>query len=112
MAALVVALTLLVRPLPLFTLFGAFIALAVHRKGWRRVIDSSFLIFTFIALTPMVLYYAYGLFSAGFLVTQAEMSFRPNLLLHREFWEGWITVGAGAVGYTAIAGRATWFGHC
>jgi hypothetical protein len=39
---------------------------------------------------------------AGFLENQAAMSFRPHLLLHREFWEGWLMTAIGAVGYTAL----------
>jgi len=101
-AASISALTLLVKPLPIFSIFAAFIALSIYRNGWRRFVDSHFLIYSFITLLPVSLYYGYGLFGAGFLDAQAEMSFRPNLLIHREFWEGWLIVGASSVGITAL----------
>jgi len=109
-AAAVAGLTLLVKPLPLFTIFGAFIALAIyHRDTWRQIIDGQFLVFVVITLLPAGLYYTYGLFVVGFLENQAEMSFRPDLLLYREFWEGWVVTGVDAVGYTALlAGLLGW----
>jgi hypothetical protein len=109
-AAAVAGLTLLVKPLPLFTIFGAFTALVMYRKDtWRQIIDSQFLTFVIITLLPAGLYYAYGLFVAGFLENQAEMSFRPHLLFYREFWEGWVMTAVGAVGYTALlAGLLGW----
>jgi hypothetical protein len=108
-AASISALTLLVKPLPLFSIFAAFIAFSIYRKGWRRFIDFHFIIYSFITILPIALYYGYGLFGAGFLDTQADMSFRPNLLIHREFWENWLIVAVGSVGITAlISGFLGW----
>jgi 4-amino-4-deoxy-L-arabinose transferase-like glycosyltransferase len=96
-------LTLLCRPLVLFALLGAFIALAIHKKGdWKRSLDKRFLTFIALSLFPTILYYGYGLFVAGFLRWQVETSFRPDLLLHREFWQGWLELAVGAVGYPAL----------
>lgn len=103
-AAGITALMLLMKPLPIFTVFGASVGLAIKRKGWRHFVDSEFLTFNCVALIPVIFYYAYGLFGAGFLQGQAEMSFRPGLLRHWEFWQGWMVVGVGAVGYTALLG--------
>lgn len=104
-AASISGLTLLYRPLVLFTLFGAFTALAIHQKTtWKRVIDRQYLIFIVVSLLPTVLYYGYGIFAAGFLRWKVETSFRPHLLLHREFWKEWLGLGVKAVGYTALLG--------
>ncbi|MGH9878184.1 MAG: ArnT family glycosyltransferase, partial [Nitrososphaerales archaeon] len=59
-AASVSGLALLYRPLVLFTLLGAFTALAIHQKGaWKRIPDRRFLIFMALSLVPTVLYYGY-----------------------------------------------------
>jgi len=102
-AAGVSGLALLYRPLILFTLLGAFTALAIHQKGsWKRILDRRFLIFMALSLFPSVVYYGYGIFVAGFMRWKVETSFRPDLMLHREFWQGWLELGVGGVGYTAL----------
>lgn len=104
-AASLSGLTLLCRPLVLFTLLGAFAALARHQEGgWKRVINGQFLIFIVISLGPPLLYYGYGVLVAGFLRAQAEMSFRPYLMLRREFWMGWLECVGWAVGCAAPIG--------
>jgi 4-amino-4-deoxy-L-arabinose transferase-like glycosyltransferase len=102
-AACISGLTLLCRPLVLFPLLGAFTALALGQNGaWKRVIDGRFLIFMAISLLPPVLYYGYGTFIADFLHQQVDVSFRPYLLLRREFWMGWLDLAVNALGYTAL----------
>jgi hypothetical protein len=96
-------LTLLYRPLVLFTFSGAFVALAVYYKGtWRGLIDKKFLAVFFLSLLPLVLYYGYGVLVAGFLSWKIETSFRPWLLSYKEFWMGWLDLAIGGVGYTAL----------
>jgi hypothetical protein len=97
-------LTLLYRPLVMFPLLGAFTALALHKGGWKRLVDRRFPIFPAISLLPAILYYGYGTFVAGFLRSQVEMSFRPYLLARHEFWMGWLTCIGWAVGYAAPIG--------
>lgn len=101
-AASISALMLLIKPLPIFSIFASYTALSIYRNGWRRCLNKQFLIYSFITLLPVMLYYGYGLFWAGFLDTQADMSFRPNLLIHREFWNGWLSVGANSVGIAPL----------
>jgi 4-amino-4-deoxy-L-arabinose transferase-like glycosyltransferase len=96
-------LALLYRPLIVFTLLGAFTALAVHAKGtWKRILDRRFLTFVVLSLLPSVAYYGYGIFGAGFMRWKVETSFRPDLLLHREFWQGWLELAVDGVNYTAL----------
>jgi len=104
-AACLSGLTLLCRPLVLFPLFGAFTALALSQEGGcRRLIDRRFLIYIAVSLFPPVLYYGYGILGAGYLRWNVEASFRLSLLLHREFWVGWLQLAGHGVGYTAIIG--------
>jgi hypothetical protein len=104
-AASLSSLTLLYRPFVLFGLLGAFTSLALYQEGgWKCVFGRRFLVFVAISLFPSFLYYGYGTFVAGFLRAQTEMSFRPYLLLRREFWMGWLYCIGGAVGYAAPIG--------
>jgi 4-amino-4-deoxy-L-arabinose transferase-like glycosyltransferase len=81
---------LLYRPIILFVLLGAFISLAIYRKkSWKFIFEKDFIIFIIISLLPVFLYYGYGILFAGFLKWKVKTSFRPNLYLHREYWEGW-----------------------
>lgn len=103
--ACLLGVTLLYRPLVLFPLFGAFTALTLNQEGgWKRAIDRRFLIFMAVSLFPPALYYGYGALIAGFLRPQVEMSFRPYLLLRREFWIGWLDCIGWAVGYAGPIG--------
>ena len=102
-AAILTGVCLLVKPLPIFTLFAVFTSLAINHHGtWKRVVDRSFLLFIGLSLLPSILYYGYGLFAAGFLFWKVGDSFRPWLLLHQEYWRGWYDLAVGGVGYTAL----------
>jgi hypothetical protein len=104
-AASVSGLTLLIRPLVLFALFGAFISLAVRRKGARNgLVDSQFLIFMIVGLLPAALFYGYGIFIVGFLRWKVETSFMPHLLLHLKFWNDWLLLAVEGVGSAALLG--------
>jgi len=104
-AATISGLTLLYRPLVFFAISGAFVALAIHQKSARkRIVDRQFLMFIGLSLFPAVLYYGYGIFVAGFLHWKLEASFRPELLLHREFWKGWLELGVSAAGFPLLIG--------
>jgi hypothetical protein len=102
-AAILSGITLLVRPLVLFAIFGAFIALSIYFKGsWKRVIDRPFLIFSFVTFIFLFAYYGYGILIADFLRWKVDDSFRPYLLLRRVFWQEWFTLGVSHVGFTAL----------
>lgn len=82
--------TLLLRPLVIFAIFCAYLALSIwHKKDWRKIIDSRFIVFSIISLSPFLLYYGYGIVYAGFMQWKIPTSFMPHLLLKRDFWLGW-----------------------
>jgi hypothetical protein len=102
LAALLVGLTLLVRPLILFGIVGAYTALAIYHKGsLRRAFDRSFFSFIGLGLLLPSTYYGYGILVAGFLRWKVASSFRPYLFLRIEYWGGWFLLATGAVGFTA-----------
>ncbi|NIT59209.1 MAG: hypothetical protein GWN00_24210, partial [Aliifodinibius sp.] len=102
-AASISGFAILIKPLVLFALLGAFVSLAIYRKGSQnRVIDGQLLIFTVVCLLPTVLYYGYGMFITDSLKSQAQGSFLPQLLLSQEYWKDWSLTAAGTVGYKAL----------
>lgn len=104
-AAGISGLTLLYRPLVLFTLLAAFIALTFQQATtWKGIFKRQYFVFIALSLVPSVLYYGYGIVIAGFLRWKVETSFRPNLFLYRVFWRDWLLLGVKAVGYTPLLG--------
>jgi 4-amino-4-deoxy-L-arabinose transferase-like glycosyltransferase len=102
-AAVITGLTLVHRPLVLFALFAAFIALAIAQRGiWKGIFHRQVAAFLVIGLLPTALYYGYGVFIADFLRWKVETSFRPYLLFHREFWIGWLDGVLEVIGTTAL----------
>jgi hypothetical protein len=102
-AAVVSGTTLLVRPLVLFAIFGAFIALSIYfNRSWKRVINRSFIIFSTITFFFILFYYGYGILIADFLRWKVDDSFRPFLLLRSVFWHDWFQLGVSQIGYTAL----------
>ena len=90
LAGIVSGLAILVKPVCIFTISFAFIALAVHQKiahGYFRTFD--FLAFFGLCLAPNLIYYTYGALTDFFLATQFEVSFLPHLLLDKRYWTGW-----------------------
>ena len=96
-------LTLLLRPLVLFTLFGAMVALSIHEKrSWGFIVDKKFIVFIFMSLIFPLAFYGYGIYFAGFLQGQVNLSFRPYLLSRLNFWEGWFELGARVVEHSFL----------
>lgn len=99
LASAVTAITLLLRPLVLFSIFFAFLALSLQRKGsWRKIIDRSLIIFSGVSLLPAAMYYGYGIVFAGFMRWKVSTSFMPHLLTKRDFWLGWFQLGTNVTG--------------
>src|SRR6266540_4284963 len=68
LAAVITGITLVLRPLVLFAIFGAFLALSIQKnQNWRKIINAPVVIFSSISLLPAVLYYGYGIIFAGFM---------------------------------------------
>jgi 4-amino-4-deoxy-L-arabinose transferase-like glycosyltransferase len=98
-ASVVTAITLLLRPLVLFAIFFAFLALSLQRNGnWKRLLDWSLITFGSISLLPAVVYYGYGILFAGFMRWKVSTSFLPHLLTKRDFWLGWLHLGTNVAG--------------
>jgi hypothetical protein len=98
-ASVVTAITLLLRPLVLFAIFFAFLALSLQNKrSWRKIIDWSLIIFSGVSLLPATLYYGYGMVIAGFMRWKVSTSFMPHLLTKRDFWLGWFQLGTNVAG--------------
>ena len=98
-ASVVTAITLLLRPLVLFAIFFAFLALSLQNKGsWRKIIDRPLFIFSGVSLLPVTVYYGYGIIFAGFMRWKVSTSFMPHLLTKRDFWLGWFQLGINVVG--------------
>ena len=100
-AGTITGLTLLYRPIVLFTLLAAFIALGIaQQRSWKGAFNRQTAIFLTMSLLPPLLYYGYiTLLTDG---AQTTMSFQPHLYLRREYWRGWLDSGLYAVGAAAI----------
>jgi hypothetical protein len=93
------------RPLVLFTLLAAFVALGISQRGIRKsLFHPQAVSFFVIGLLPTALYYGYGVFIANFFRWKVETSFRPSFLLHSGFWIGWSNGLLEVLGMTALIG--------
>jgi hypothetical protein len=100
LAALITGVTLLIRPLVLFGLFCAFLAISINRNGGlRKAINPHLILFGGISLLPAMMYYGYGIVFAGFMRWKIPTSFMPYLLAKKDFWLGWFNLGAWVTGY-------------
>lgn len=103
LAGVITGIALLLRPLVLFSIFGAFTAMAIYKSGkWYQVFNKQFIVFIFLSLIFPLVFYGYGIYIAGFLQGQADLSFRPYLLPRLEFWLGWFDNGAQVVGHAFL----------
>jgi len=90
-ASLLTGITLLLRPLVIFAIFCAFLALSYYRnRNWKKLIDWPFVIFSVFGFLPSVIYYGYGIIFAGFMRWKVTTSFMPYLLVKKDFWLGWL----------------------
>ena len=104
-ASVIAGVAILVKPVSLFLIFGAFVSLSIYRYGiYRMIFRPSFWAFTFLVLFPTVLYYGYGIFISGALQGQADTSFIPKLLFEFYFWQFWLKHIYRIIGFTAFIG--------
>jgi hypothetical protein len=102
-AAAVSALAILVKPLVLSALLGAFLSLAIYRSGsLKRVVDGSLVMFIALSLLPAGAYYGREIMMGGFLTTQAQVSFLPQLWLTRDYWKDWLWTATAAIGLSPL----------
>jgi len=104
-AAAASALAILIKPVCLFLIFGAFFSLTIYRNDiWKSIISKDSLIFIAICLTG-ILFYVYGIiFDQGNLRMVANFSFVPHLLWEPYFWKLWLIKIYGTTGLPAFIG--------
>lgn len=106
-AAVIMALTILIKFIPVFPLAFAFAFLFVNAgtKSFRRwFVDPRNILFILISLLPGISYYCYQTFGPGHLQGVANTIFFPHLLLKSFFWKGWLHTLGKVVGYIALIG--------
>ena len=99
MAAVISGLAILIKPLVMFMILGAFIFLAFFKKLSLK----NLVAFIGISLFLGTSYYFYGIFIEKSVAPQAEASFLPALLLQPDYWRRWILTAVGAVGVIPLA---------
>ena len=104
-ASLLTGITLLLRPLVLFALFSAFGALSIYKNkngSWKQLINWQLFVFVLVSVMFPLAFYGYGIYVAGFLQGQADLSFRPYLLPRWKFWQGWFELGTMVTGLSFL----------
>jgi hypothetical protein len=103
LAAGFTGITLLLRPLVIYAIFCAFLALSLYQnKTWKKIIDVPFIIFSALSLLPSLIYYGYGILFAGFMRWKVSSSFMPYLLVKKDFWLGWSDVVINVAKFTPL----------
>ena len=117
-AGTISGIAILSKPVCLFIIFGAFIALAFDKKrSYRSILNLDSLIFIVMSLSFSTLFYGYEILFNGILQNQvqansieinlrnqAEVSFLPKLILDLSFWQFWLKHIHGVVGFSALVG--------
>jgi hypothetical protein len=103
LAALVSGITLLIRPLVFFAIFGAFISISLfHKDDGKKILVGPLIIFSAITLVFLFSYYGYGIFIDDYMRWKVGNSFRPMLFFQKEFWKEWFMLGIKSQGFTAV----------
>jgi hypothetical protein len=98
-AAFVSGAAILVKPLCMFGILAAFLALWLARALRSRSPDyGGAVVFLSVALAVGTTYYAYGIFLSDMLARKANKTFFPHLLLTRDFWRSWPATAIHALG--------------
>jgi len=89
LAVTVSALAVTIKPVCIFPILGAFLALAVFRQGFRKSVTNIYsVIFLAVIVLPIAIYY-YDDFFTGITAEQSSR-FMPNLFLSWYYWGGWL----------------------
>ena len=105
LVSLAVALAVFTKPVAIFFVFGAFVALVVARRGLRSAVkDRHLFVFATVSLLPAALYYLYGILTGTFGQGQVEERFIPALFTYPEFWGNWGGMLVRVVGLPALVG--------
>jgi hypothetical protein len=100
------SMAMIIKPYSIFLIYGAFISLALHKQGIRKLFtDRGFLIFIFLSPLPGAAYYISGLLTQGsYLQEHAQGSFLPHLLLKKYFWKDWFAMILRVIGLISLTG--------
>jgi hypothetical protein len=98
---------ILLRPLVLFTLLFAFLAMEIYsirntKGSWHHIFNKHFVVFCFLALTASVIYYGYGILIADYMNWKVAHSFRPYLFPKFDFWRGWFNLATYVTGQSVL----------
>ena len=103
-ACVLSAIAVLVKPVCLFPILGAFFLTRVPERDLRKIFFRPDLyIFAAACVIPTLLYYGYGIYSSGMLKHQAGFTFMPEILKEPFFWKGWFKMASRVVGIWPIA---------
>jgi 4-amino-4-deoxy-L-arabinose transferase-like glycosyltransferase len=81
LASISTAITFLLRPLVLFAILCAILALAIQKyQDWRKILNMRLVVFVGVSLLPAIIYYGYAISIAGFMRWKISTSFMPYLL--------------------------------
>jgi 4-amino-4-deoxy-L-arabinose transferase-like glycosyltransferase len=106
-AALAMGVALLVKPMSVFVVIPASLALARAREPWRRlIVDRDVWLLIGVGLIPPALYYGHSLFFGRLAQDQFQTRFVPSLLPTRFFWGGWLRQIHRVVGWPVAAAAA------
>lgn len=86
-----------------FYVAPVFAVLTYRRGRWRAFWSKRSAIYASLVATPTILWYAWGLWIAGFLRGQEGGRIEPDLLLHQSFWRGWADINGRAFGLVVPA---------
>lgn len=102
-AGVVAALAILIEPYPFFMIFGAFIALTVHRQGIREsALDPQSWAFSVVALSPAATYYGYNLFVVQGQSQILSTYIKPHYLLDPFLYRYWLAHIQHVIGFGAV----------
>lgn len=103
-ACVLSGLAVFVKPVCIFPILGAFMALRIVTMDIRSVFfRRDIFIFAAAICTPTVLYYCYAIFIAGFLKGQADKSFVPSHYLTYRYWHDWYQLMGSVMGRWTVS---------
>jgi hypothetical protein len=95
-------LTIFVKSVAVFPLFGAVAGMVVSRASWKRIFaDKQTWVVAVITIAPSAIYYIYGTLFAK-LGDQFALRFFPSYWKDASFYGRWIFMAAGFSGFAAM----------
>jgi Dolichyl-phosphate-mannose-protein mannosyltransferase len=102
LAGVLTGLTIFVKSVAVFPLFGAAAGLVISRASWKRIFaDKQTWLVIGITAVPTVIYYIYGILTSN-LGSQFGLRFFPSYWKDPSFYGRWIFMAAGFSGFAAM----------